>query len=118
MGNRNRNSVFLTPTDPVEISAPISQMKNKKSCGHDGVSSSLLKSIIEELSVPLSMLINKSLGGGYVPDKLKTAKVIPILKAKDKQQFEIYRPISLLPDVSKVLEKVIFKHIFHFYRTQ
>ena len=54
------------------------------------------------------MPINKSLSEGFDIDKLKIAKVIPIFKAYDKQRLKNYRPISLLPAVSIVLEKVIF----------
>ena len=55
------------------------------------------------------MLINKSLETGIVPDKLKLAKVIPIYKSKDKELLNNYRPISLLPIISKIMEKLVHK---------
>ena len=51
---------------------------------------------------------------GYVPNSFKTAKVIPIYKAKDAQELTNYRPISLLPSISKILEKVIHKRLYTF----
>ena len=55
-----------------------------------------------------------SLEKGIVPDCMKTAKVVPIYKSKQKDQFTNYRPISLLPTISKILEKIIHKRIwFH-----
>ena len=53
------------------------------------------------------MLINQVLNTGTFPDKLKIAKVIPIFKKGDPSLFENYRIISLLPAISKVLEKII-----------
>ena len=51
---------------------------------------------------------------GTIPDSLKIAKVIPIYKNKDKQIFNKYRPISLLPITSKILEKIIHKRVYMF----
>ena len=48
----------------------------------------------------------------------KTAKVTPIYKAKDAQEFTNYRPISLLPTVSKILEKVVHKRLYNFLNMQ
>ena len=52
---------------------------------------------------------------GTVPDKMKIARVIPIYKGKgEKHLFTNYRPISLLPVFSKILEKMIYSKIFEF----
>ena len=51
---------------------------------------------------------------GVVPYQMKIAKVIPVYKSKDKQLFTNYRPISLLPCISKILEKVVHKRLYHF----
>jgi hypothetical protein len=48
----------------------------------------------------------------------KTAKVTPIYKAKDAQEFTNYRPISLLPTISKNFEKVVLKRLYYFLNTQ
>ena len=64
--------------------------------------------VIEPVIIkPLTLLINKVLNTGTFPDKLKIAKVIPICKKGDPSLFENYWPISLLPAISKVLEKII-----------
>ena len=47
-----------------------------------------------------------------LPDKLKIAKVIPIFKKDDSSLFKNYRPISLLPTFSKVLEKTIYSQLY------
>ena len=82
--------------------------KPKQSCGHDGINTSFLKSIKDKMCEPLSILINKSMEIGYVPNIFKTANVIPIYKAKDAQELTHYRPISLLPSISNILGKKSF----------
>ena len=70
--------------------------------------------INEKVAIPLSILINKSLQSGVFPDSLKIGKVIPIYKAKAKENFSNYRPISLLPPVSKIPEKIVHKRLYFF----
>jgi hypothetical protein len=118
MKNKSELSMFLAPTDLYEISRLINSLKRKNSSGHDGITSSLIKDIKHEISLPLTILINKSLSTGIVPDLLKTAKVIPVYKAKDKEQLNNYRPISLLPTISKILEKIIHKRLYYFLLSQ
>ncbi len=89
-------------------------MKDKKSSGHDNLSSHFLKLINKEISYPISIILNKSLQNGHVPDSLKLAKIIPIYKAKAKDEFVNYRPISLLPVISKILEKLVHSRLYSF----
>ncbi len=53
-----------------------------------------------------------------IPDKLKIAKIIPSHEKDDKTLFTNYRPISLLPAISKIFEKVIFKQLYNFSREE
>ena len=110
-GNKN---FFLIPTDPLEIYKIISALKTKKSSGHDGINAILIKEITNEISEPLSHIINTSLTTGIVPNDMKIAKVIPIYKSKEKNLMKNYRPISLLPSISKILEKVMYKRLYSF----
>ena len=55
------------------------------------------------------------LNTGYFPDNLKIAKVIPIFKKEDPSLCNDYRPISLLPAISKIFEKVIFKLLYDYF---
>ncbi len=52
---------------------------------------------------------------GIFPDKLKIAKVILLHKKDEETLFINYRPISLLPAISKIFEKVIFKQLYNFF---
>ena len=63
---------------------------------------------------PLTHVTNLSLSQGIFPDELKKAKVIPLYKANDPMLFNNYRPISLLPLFSKVLERIMYNRILKF----
>ena len=105
----NAESFFLSPTDPNEIGKIIRSFRSKQSTGQDEISMKLLKQLQASCSLPLSILVNMSLRQGVVPDAMKLAKVTPIYKAKSKESLNNYRPISLLSNISKILEKVMHK---------
>ena len=114
MGNTNPNSLFMNPTDTQEILNIIKNMKPKTSSGHDNINAKMLKEVQNEIKEPLCVLMNKSLLNGIFPNIFKMAEVIPIHKNKSKDKIENYIPISLLPTVSKILEKLIHKRIYNF----
>ena len=62
----------------------------------------------------MAIIINQSLDTGVFPTKLKIAKVIPIFKKDDDTKFSNYRPISILPTISKVFERVIFEQLYNY----
>ena len=64
------------------------------------------------IAMPLSHIINRSLISDIVPSKLKITKVIPIFKNGHHEDMYSYRPISILPCFSKILEKYNFKSVF------
>ena len=96
-------------------SKSINNLPTKNSCGYDDISSKLWTVIAPVIIKPLTLLINQGLNTGIFADKLKIAKVIPIYKKGDPQLFENYRPISLLPTISKVLEKIIHKQLLSYF---
>ena len=69
---------------------------------------SIIPSQLEILSPILSVLINACFGLGIIPSCLKIAKIVPVFKSGDKSKVTNYRPISLLPVFSKVLEKIVY----------
>ena len=78
IGNNRPNSLFLHPTDKRDIIKIINELKPKNSSGHDGISSKLVKDLKNEIALPLSIMINKSIESGHVPVTMKLAKVVPI----------------------------------------
>ena len=93
----------------------IDNLKPKASYGIDGISNQLLKLIKSDILTPLTIIINQSIETGIFPDKLKIAKVIPIYKKNEKEYFENYRPISILPCISKVFERVIHIQLTEYF---
>ena len=63
---------------------------------------------------PLTHFINLSIISGVVPGQLKIARVIPLFKSGDKSIFTNYRPVSVLPAFSKILEKVIYNRLLDY----
>ena len=94
----------------------IDKLPSKTSSGVDGISTNLLKDIKYLISKPLMLIINQYLETGIFPSKLKIAKVIPILKRGDETIFDNYRPMSILPSISKVFERIIFNQIHNYFQ--
>jgi len=95
--------MFLEPVTPSTIIETTQKLKSKSSFGHDGISSKILKHSIYIIAVPITHIINRYFANSLVPGKLKLAKVIPIFKSTDSSQIKKYRPINLLPVLSKLL---------------
>ena len=83
-------------------------MKPKSSSGYDCISNLLLEKLVNVLKVPLAYIFNLSLEMGVFPDLMKIVKVLPLFKTGDSTTPNNYRPISLLPVISKVLEKIVY----------
>lgn len=95
----------------LELEKTINGLLPKSSCGFDLLTNRMLKKEKRMFSLKLAPLINESLSAGIFPRALKMARVIPIHKKGDKRNLNNYRPISLLPVLSKVFEKVLNKQI-------
>ena len=80
-----------------------------------GFSNSLIKKAQLYLIKPLTLIINQCLRRGVFPHQLKLSKVRPIFKSKDSKSFNNYRPISLLPSISKIFEYVIFYQTLDYF---
>ena len=96
-----------------------------KACGYDNISNSVLKLCADGIYKPLTHLINLSFSTGQYPTGWKLANVIPLFKKDDRQSKSNYRPISLLPSITKICEKVAFMDLYKlldntefFYRFQ
>lgn len=107
------HSFFFKPILPSETSQIINSLKNKSS-NLNTIPTKLLKSIRNIISIPLTNLINDSFTSGTFPDSLKIARVTPIYKEGKKTDLNNYRPISVLPIISKVFEKIAHKQLYKF----
>ena len=95
----------------IEIEEIIKGLKNKNSAGFDRISNNILKLVNPHISKVLTEVINSSLETGIVPERWKVARVIPLFKSGKENDINNYRPISLLPVFSKILEKSVKKQI-------
>lgn len=96
-----------------EVQNIINSMKLSSSSGMDEISSKILKSCKSLVCQPIADIINKSLVTGTFPSKLKCSKIYPLYKQGDKSDIKNYRPISLIPTVSKIVEKVILARLLN-----
>lgn len=91
-----------------ELHKRFGRLNNKKSSGLDGIPNIVLKHIPSSMIRNYTILFNNLLNRSYFPEKWKTAKVVPILKKNKNRNFPAsYRPISLLPNISKVFEMIV-----------
>ena len=86
-----------------EVERVVQNMKAKTSSGLDGISNEFLKKIFVTIRSPFTMIVRKSLIEGKFPDSMKIAKINLLFKSGSNELCDNYRPISLLPVLSKVL---------------
>jgi hypothetical protein len=98
----------VTETEIVSI---INNLKLKNSSGYDDITNKIMKSCRQQISKPLTYVINKSLSTGVYPERLKYAIINPIHKKGNKTLISNYRPISLVTGFAKVFETVIFRRL-------
>ncbi len=96
-----------------EVIDVLSLLNPNKAVGHDTISNRILINAKDELATPLSMLFNKSLRECAFPSDWKLSNVIPLFKKGDKSLPSNYRPVALLCCMSKVFEKIMYKHVFN-----
>ena len=102
--------------DIAEVLKELQALDTSKAIGPDEIPNKILKDFAHELARPITTLFNISLSTGILPSMWKTANIIPILKKGDPKQPNNYRPISLLPVISKILERCIYNHIIPILR--
>ncbi|MFZ2538897.1 MAG: reverse transcriptase family protein, partial [Oscillospiraceae bacterium] len=112
--NEIKDSLYIAPSTNDDIISIVKQFKNKTSFGWDGIPMTVIKETINLVVDPLNHIFNLSINQGCFPSEMKIAKVIPIYKCEARDEFANYRPISLLPTFSKILEKLIFNKLNDF----
>ena len=93
----------------------ISKINSKHSCGHDDISTILMKNSCPLISSRITLILNQSLSIGIFPDRLKIATMIPLFKKEDPHKLDDYGPISLLPAFSKIFEKAVFIQLCEYF---
>ena len=105
---------FAFECDAVEIECLISTLNPRKGIGPHSIPTELLLLLKNEISHPLSILFNISLNTGTFPKVLKLSETIPVYKKGSKLEACNYLPISLLSNLNKLFEKIMFTRVYHF----
>ena len=109
------NEFSFSQITEMQVETVIDNLSNKHSSGVDGISTYLLKECKTSLIPALTLIINQTLSTGIFPEKLKMAKVVPLFKNGTNTVISNYRPISLLPAMSKVFEKIIYNQLYQYF---
>lgn len=105
------NSLVLLLTDESEIERLVLNIRDDCAVGYDQISGRFLKQNREKLIPAITFICNLSIETGVFPDIYKKSVITPIHKSGDRDSVENYRPISLLPIMSKILEKLMNKRL-------
>lgn len=110
----NDETCFLTPVTAEEVKQIILRIKPRDCLDIYGMNTKMLRACSDSLAEPLADIINACFQQGIVPDSLKLAKVVPIFKSGDPSHPNNYRPISILPALSKPFEAALLDRIVSF----
>jgi len=113
--NRVLNTIVMEPPTATEIHNLLISTNPLKACGCDNISNVFLRIGAPVLAPILAIFFGKALDLGIFPQIFKTAKVVPIFKSGCKEKVGNYRPIALLPSLSKILEKLIKSRFTKFF---
>ena len=114
LSNPNEYSVFIKPTNAEEVLHEITKLKNNKSIGPSSILPEFVKLFKTTLSEPISLIANISFSTGAFPSTSKTTNVISIYKKDDHPVCNNYRPISLLSNISKTIQKLVHNRLSTF----
>ena len=110
---RTLQTFNFTYVPKIFVERELKNLKRNKATGADDLPPGMLKDCATEISKPLAYVINMSVTSGEVPTLWKQAIVSPINKSGDKKP-ENFRPISILPTFTKILEKAVRSHFSDF----
>ena len=99
----------------MKLLAFIRSLDANKAHGWDGISIRMVKICEESLLKPLLNIFNHSLATGNFPTDWKKANIVPIYKKGDKSIVKNYRPVSLLPILSKIFERCIYDTLYSYF---
>ncbi|ELU18159.1 hypothetical protein CAPTEDRAFT_56364, partial [Capitella teleta] len=95
-----------------QVTSVLRNINNNKANTPNDIPSFVLKNCSQQIAKPLTRIFNASIRLSKVPTQWKNVNVVPVFKKGDKSDVQNYRPISLLPCSSRVLERCIVNHIY------
>ena len=116
--NKNQDESFefnFCCVDRDQVEKLMLNIKSRKSCGHDQISSRLIKDSAPILAESIAKIINSSITLGQYPTSWKMGQVTPLLKKDSEFNKKNYRPVSILPSFNNVFEKILANQFEDFY---
>ena len=114
LNNPVRDSIVVSPITENDLVTVVAGL-NDSAAGYDNIPTKILKYVIDTIKIPFTHIVNSSLISGTFPDIYKQSKVIPLFKGGCKTSLNNFRPISLLPSFSKILEKIMHIQMENFF---
>ena len=111
---RTEDTFSFSHINPLETFQVIMGLNQKKSTSGP-ISAKVLKMAAKVICAPLTDCFNAAIFDGVFPDELKLANVVPVFKKGDATSKVNYRPISILPPLSKVFERILFNRMSKFF---
>lgn len=102
---------------PLEVKQIIDKLDISKSTGIDEIGPRVIKHCGDFITPCIASIINNSIMNGIFPDSLKTARVLPLFKLGCKDDPSNYRPISILPTISKIFERHIANQVQDYFHS-
>ena len=103
----------LKPTSVPKVLVLLSRLCKSKSTGLDKISAKLLRECADLIAESLCTIFNQSIVSGIFPDEWKLSKVVPLFKQGNRSDLSNYRPISVIPVVAKVFERIIYDQLYN-----
>ena len=113
--DKDENEFCFHKVDSQQVLCKLKSLKGNASCGFDCVPAKLIKIGAEILSITFTPIINECISKSIFPQDLKRAEVAPIFKKNDAMKPENYRPVSILPALSKTFECIICDQISDYF---
>ena len=115
LGEKVKTDFRFQPIDENTVQKAINSLKCKFTLDCYGLSTELIKICKFQISKPLTLIINQCIKNNIFPDQMKIARVLAIYKKGDKSIFDNYRPISILPIISKIFERILHTQLSHYF---
>ena len=105
----------VAPVSPDDLCRVVGRMRNTTSCGTDGLCIRFINICLPSLCHVITHIVNSSLMSHHVPDSWKLTLVHPIQKSPKSTEVSNYRPISILPTIAKITERVVYEQLSHYF---
>ena len=112
----SKSSLKLNSVSELDVKKEILNLSSKRATGKDNIPAKILKNRINAYLLELKILINNCLEKGVFPYDLELSDITPIFKKENSLNKENYRPVSILPHLSKVFERILYKQINSFMK--